>query len=172
MIARRIFFRVKYLFASRGLKTLFFAPSVFHFFIGGTRAMRKDGDSTSVHFFVQNWRISTFGYVAPLKLWRLAPIFLFIYILILFKYRFAPCGLKTLFFGSSVFIFFIGGTCAMGKDGDGSSVQNWWIFTLATHGTIKIVTRGPHIYIYIDFFLKKYNKKFVGATPKGQSEEK
>jgi hypothetical protein len=51
--------RVKYIFSPCGLKLLFFAPSVFIFFIGDTYAMEKDGDGTSVHFSVQNWRIST-----------------------------------------------------------------------------------------------------------------
>jgi hypothetical protein len=48
------FFRVKYIFAPCSLKTLFFVSLVFIFFIGGTCAMEKDGDSTSVHFSVQN----------------------------------------------------------------------------------------------------------------------
>jgi hypothetical protein len=46
--------------------------------------MGKDGDSTSVHFFSSKTDgFPRQGYVAPLKLRRVAPIF-FIYILILF----------------------------------------------------------------------------------------
>jgi hypothetical protein len=45
-------------------------------------------------------------------------------VVILFRIKYlTPCGLKILFFTPSVFIFFIGGTCAMEKNGDGISVH-------------------------------------------------
>jgi hypothetical protein len=46
--------RVKYVTASCGFKSLFFSPCAFIFIIGGTCAMGKDGDGTSIHFSVQN----------------------------------------------------------------------------------------------------------------------
>jgi hypothetical protein len=39
------------------------------------------------------------------------------------KYLIALCGLQILFFAPRVFIFIIGGTCGMGKDGHGTSIQ-------------------------------------------------
>jgi hypothetical protein len=39
------------------------------------------------------------------------------------KYFFVPCGQKVLFFIPLVFIFFIGGACAMEKNRDGTSVH-------------------------------------------------
>jgi hypothetical protein len=52
---------------------------------------------------------------------------------------------------SFFFFFLISGICAIGKDEDGTSVQNRRIFTSATLGTIKIVTRDCHIYFYFYF---------------------
>jgi hypothetical protein len=43
--------RVKYPFASRGFKSLFFVLCAFIFITSGTCAMRKERNCTSVHFF-------------------------------------------------------------------------------------------------------------------------
>jgi hypothetical protein len=46
--------KVKCKIAPYGLQTLFFAPSVLLFIIGGTCALGKDVNGTSVYFFIQN----------------------------------------------------------------------------------------------------------------------
>jgi hypothetical protein len=48
------YFRVKYIFGSCVLRTLFFVPSVLFCTKIGTCGMGKDGNGSSVKFFVQN----------------------------------------------------------------------------------------------------------------------
>jgi hypothetical protein len=58
---------------------------LFIFFIGGTCSIRKDGDGTSVYFFIQNLRISMLATCGTM--WPSATLIIIIIIIFLKKRR-------------------------------------------------------------------------------------